>query len=332
MIETISLGTFHGVHEGPQKLLAKIADYVRRNRIGFHAEKHTTSDGCATVGRIISPTVMGSELRFAHGVEPRQELTLTTTAKDAADGRRARVSGLDVRGRQRPPRQRIAQPRRHLIRVSVPVPTIGPMTYTPATKTVSTVVSDWLAPLLKSRGYVRQGTTWRQDAPPLVRVFELQRHHRSTATEAEFYLNASVYATPLAEMLGAPALPSPDEPSCHLRMRPEDVQDTLPPCFRVRAGHVGEDAATLGPAVVEVATVMLDRLAEFTTVDDVVDVLSHHLLAAYEQVYGWYLHTGRPEAAKDFADGLHDQFGGQTRWRVFDERLRRVAERVGPAA
>ncbi|MBK9158183.1 MAG: hypothetical protein WAV45_11225 [Propionibacteriaceae bacterium] len=48
MIKTIPLGTFNGLNEGSQELLAKVADYVRRKRIGFHAGKYTTGSTFVT--------------------------------------------------------------------------------------------------------------------------------------------------------------------------------------------------------------------------------------------------------------------------------------------
>lgn len=195
-----------------------------------------------------------------------------------------------------------------------------------ATAVVSVLVRDWIAPLMKTRGYLGRGPTWRRSEGPFVHVINLQRRKGNSWHRAEFYLNGAVYVRALDELLGARVLSVPQEYNGHVRLRPNELPGSMPQSHTVTPDT---DVQAVGPIVAANLTALIDAIEGLATVDDVVDYLSQNLLEQYEQVFAWYLHSGRDAEAQDFVAGLFERFGDQDRWKIFARKLEEVAAHLG---
>lgn len=195
--------------------------------------------------------------------------------------------------------------------------------------TVTRIVREHLVPTLVERGFRRSGTTFRRPVAEVVQVVQVQRSTRNGPAASRFYLNGSVYVPVLDELLGVPARPEPDEPSCHVRLRPHDVLAAAPAHYDVTTGA---DAETVGPAAARDLVALVLALDGLTTAGAAVGELAGHGLAQYERVFGWYVSHGREEAARDFVGDLHARFGAERRWAIFADHLDAVAATVGSGA
>ncbi|WP_426308900.1 DUF4304 domain-containing protein [Cellulosimicrobium sp. E-16] len=194
---------------------------------------------------------------------------------------------------------------------------------------VTRLVREHLVPVLADRGFRRAGSTFRRPAGETVQVVQVQRSTRNGPALARFSLNGSVYVPALDELLDAPVLTEPDEPSCHLRWRPHDVLPDAPAHYDVAADA---DVGTVGAVAARDLVGLLDALDRRATADAVVDELAGRALAQYERVAGWYLSHDRTDDARVFVTGLHERFGDERRWEVFARHLDAVVDRVGGGA
>lgn len=194
-----------------------------------------------------------------------------------------------------------------------------------ATGMITQMFTDHLIPLLAERGFTRSGSTFRRRLGTATQVVYLQRGPRNTAAFATFFLNGGVYLPALDEVIGRSVIDEPDEPSCHVRLRPDRVVPTGEDQYEVTPETDLEALATR--TTVDLAA-LIDALRGFVEPDDAVAYLSTQLLAQYERVFGWYLATAQVEAARRFVGELEDTFGTEPRWQIFAEHLDAVSARV----
>lgn len=190
---------------------------------------------------------------------------------------------------------------------------------------ITAVVRTHLKPVLTTRGFTPSGSTFRRRVGEATQVVNVERSQRNGALAARFYINGSVYLPALDAVIGQPLIEGPDEPSCHVRLRPNDAD---PGARREYDVTLDTDADTVGAEVARDVTALLDMLDGLTTPHAAVAHLAGHRLAQYERVFGWYLSQGELDRARLFVKSLHAEFGGERRWAIFAERLDTVARRV----
>ena len=194
-----------------------------------------------------------------------------------------------------------------------------------ATTTISHITKQHLVPVLVERGFTVSGTTYRRSAGTATQVVTLQRGSKNSVVAASFHLNGGVYLPELDAVIGAPAVEQPDEPSCHVRIRPNDVIESGRDQYLVGPET---DAESFGKAAAGDLAALIDALDRFVTPADAVAHLSTRLLAQYERVFGWQLHQGDLADARLFVGALRSRFGEERRWAIFVERLDVVSQHV----
>ena len=190
---------------------------------------------------------------------------------------------------------------------------------------ITAVVRTHLKPLLAARGFTSSGPTFKRRVGEAVQVVNIERSKRNGALAARFYINGSVYLPALDAVIGEPVIADPDEPSCHVRLRPNDAD---PGARREYDVSLDTDAQSLGADVARDVTALLDMLDGLTTPQAAVAHLAGRRLAQYERVFGWYLSQNEIDQTSRFVKSLHAEFGGERRWAIFAGRLDDVAHRV----
>ncbi|WP_435456047.1 DUF4304 domain-containing protein [Variovorax sp. LT2P21] len=179
--------------------------------------------------------------------------------------------------------------------------------------------------MLTTRGFTSSGSTFRRRVGEATQVVNVERSSRNGALAARFYINGSVYLPALDAVIGEPIIEDPDEPSCHVRLRPNDADAGARREYDVT---LDTDAEALGAEIARDVTALLDMLDGLTTPQGAAAHLAGHKLAQYERVFGWYLSQNELDQASRFVKSLHAEFGGEGRWAIFARRLDDVACRV----
>ncbi|AMM23970.1 DUF4304 domain-containing protein [Variovorax sp. PAMC 28711] len=169
------------------------------------------------------------------------------------------------------------------------------------------------------------GSTFKRRVGEATQIVNVERSSRNGALAARFYINGSVYLPALDAVIGEPLIEDPDEPSCHVRLRPNDAD---PDARREYDVTLDTDADSLGAEIASDVTALLDMLDGLTTPQAAVAHLAGRRLAQYERVFGWYLSQNELDLASRFVKSLHAEFGGERRWAIFAGRLDDVARRV----
>ncbi len=190
---------------------------------------------------------------------------------------------------------------------------------------ITAIVRTHIRPLLIDRGFTASGSNFTRRLDQAVQVVNVQRSTRNGALAARFFLNGSVYLPALDAVVGEPILEDPDEPSCHVRLRPDDADPEARPEYDVTAET---DAASLGAEVARDLGALLDAIDGLATPQAAVAHLSGRKLAQYQRVVAWYLSQNEVEAARRFVRSLHAAFGAENRWEIFARKLDEVALRV----
>ena len=193
------------------------------------------------------------------------------------------------------------------------------------TQLITAVVRTHLKPLLTARGFTSSGSTFQRRMAEATQVVNIERSKRNGALAARFYINGSVYIPALDAVVGEPVIEDPDEPSCHVRLRPNDANPAARGEYDVT---LDTDAESLGAEIARAVTALLDMLDGMATPQAAVAHLAGRRLAQYERVFGWYLSQNELDRARLFVKSLHDAFGGESRWAIFGRRLDDVARRV----
>ena len=193
------------------------------------------------------------------------------------------------------------------------------------TQLITAVVRTHLKPVLTTRGFKSSGSTFKRRVGEATQVVNVERSSRNGALAARFYINGSVYLPALDAVIGKPLIEDPDEPSCHVRLRPNDAD---PGARREYDVTLDTDAEALGAEIARDVTALLDVLDGLTTPQAAVAHLAGRKLAQYERVFGWYLSQNELDQASRFVKSLHEEFGGEGRWAIFARRLDDVARLV----
>ena len=190
---------------------------------------------------------------------------------------------------------------------------------------ITAVVRNHLKPVLTARGFTSSGSTFKRRVGEATQVVNVERSSRNGALAARFYLNGSVYLPALDAVIGEPIIEDPDEPSCHVRLRPNNAD---PGARREYDVTLDTDAESLGAEIARDVTALLDMLDGLTMPQAAVAHLAGRRLAQYERVFGWYLSHNELDPASRFVKSLHEAFGGESRWAIFAGRLDDIARRV----
>ncbi len=190
---------------------------------------------------------------------------------------------------------------------------------------ITAIVRTHLKPVLTVRGFTSSGSTFQRRVGEATQVVNVERSSRNGALAARLYINGSVYLPALDAVIGEPVIEDPDEPSCHVRLRPNDAD---PGAHREYDVTLDTDAESLGEEIARDVTALLDMLDRLRTPQGAVAHLAGHKLAQYERVFGWYLSQNEIDRARLFVKSLHEEFGGERRWAIFARRLGDVARRV----
>ena len=190
---------------------------------------------------------------------------------------------------------------------------------------ITAVVRTHLKPLLTTRGFKSPGSTFKRRVGEATQVVNVERSSRNGALAARFYINGSVYLPALDAVIGEPLIEDPDEPSCHVRLRPNDAD---PDARREYDVTLDTEAESLGAEIARDVTALLEMLNGLTTPQAAVAHLAGRKLAQYERVFGWYLSQNELDQARLFAKSLYAGFGGEGRWAIFRGRLDKLRRRV----
>lgn len=190
---------------------------------------------------------------------------------------------------------------------------------------ITAVVRTHLKPLLTTRGFKSSGSTFKRRVGEATQVVNVECSSRNGALAARFYINGSVYLPSLDAVIGELIIEDPDEPSCHVRLRPNDAD---PDARREYDVTLDTEAESLGAEIARDVTALLEMLNGLTTPQAAVAHLAGRKLAQYERVFGWYLSQNELDQARLFAKSLYAGFGGEGRWAIFARRLDDVARRV----
>ena len=190
---------------------------------------------------------------------------------------------------------------------------------------ITAIVRAHLKPVLTARGFTSSGSTFKRWAREATQVVNVERSSRNGALAARFYINGSVYLPALDAVIGEPLIEDPDEPSCHVRLRPNDADSDARRDYDVT---LDTEAESLGAEIARDVTALLEMLNGLTTPQAAVAHLAGRKLAQYERVFGWYLSQNELDQASRFVKSLHAEFGGESRWAIFADRLDGVARRV----
>jgi hypothetical protein len=190
---------------------------------------------------------------------------------------------------------------------------------------ITAVVRTHLKPVLTTRGFTSSGSTFKHRVGEATQVVNVERSSRNGALAARFYINGSVYLPALDAVIGEPVIEDPDEPSCHVRLRPNDAE---PGSRREYDVTPDTGAESLGAEIARDVTALLDMLDGLTTPQAAVAHLAGRRLAQYERVFGWYLSQNEVDQARRFVKSLHEAFGRESRWAIFAGQLDDVERRV----
>ncbi|MDP9899083.1 DUF4304 domain-containing protein [Variovorax ginsengisoli] len=192
-------------------------------------------------------------------------------------------------------------------------------------KLIAAVVRTHLKPFLTARGFTSAGSTFQRRLAEATQVVNVERSKRNGALAARFYINGSVYLPALDAVIGDPLVEDPGEPSCHVRLRPNDAN---PGARREYDVTLDTDGDALGAEIARDVTALLDMLDGLTTPQAAIAHLAGRKLAQYERVFGWYLSQNELDHASRFVKSLHAEFGGEGRWAIFARRLDEVERGV----
>lgn len=192
------------------------------------------------------------------------------------------------------------------------------------------VVSDEVAPALRSRGFTRSENTFRRSRGPLYDVINFQDNWNNSVTPwYGFFVNVGIGSIEVDQACPGHAAELHMPEGFLLDHRWEHLVPDAP--YELRFNRT-TDMPTFAARLCDNLGLVLDEVERTRSTHELVEyAVTSNLLIAYEKTCCYLAATGDVDTLNRYVTRLYDNFGHQDRWAIFSRRISAVSGRCTPA-
>ena len=182
-------------------------------------------------------------------------------------------------------------------------------------------------PFLTEHGFTKKSLNFSKTTEGLIYLFNFQKSSGNSADNVMFYVNCGIYAAELAQIQSKEILTAPQEMECHFRARIGEIARAVPDRFAITPDTNMDDVRkTLLNGLEEV----IHFYETMTGARSIVDYYtSGPFLHLGEESFHLLLQSNDAAAAKQYLKALHEKYGAENRWTVFENKYKAIFNTYG---
>lgn len=181
------------------------------------------------------------------------------------------------------------------------------------------IIAGTVKPLLKEEGFGKNGMNFYRKKEDLIFLFNFQNSQGNSADQTKFYINCGIHSTNIGQVIGKTELLDPKEYDCYFRRRISSIVKSTSDGYTITRETDLNDLGQTVEADLKAAIVMFNNV---TSTNDLIDLMiEKNGLNNYEELFKYLLFTERKTQLKQFVKQLHQTFGAEKRWAIFESNL-----------
>ncbi|WP_369997657.1 DUF4304 domain-containing protein [Paenibacillus sp. RC84] len=182
-------------------------------------------------------------------------------------------------------------------------------------------------PFLSKHGFAKKGLNFSKTTEGLIYIINFQKSSGNSADNVMFYVNCGIYAAELAQIQSKEILTAPQEVECHFRARIKEIARAVPDRFAITPDTNRDDLRkTLLSGLEEV----IHFYETMTSARSIVEYyISGPFLHLGEESFHLLLQSNDAAAAKRYLKALHEKYGAENRWAIFENKYKAIFDKYG---
>ncbi|UEG54145.1 DUF4304 domain-containing protein [Mucilaginibacter daejeonensis] len=187
------------------------------------------------------------------------------------------------------------------------------------------LIKETVKPLLTSNGYTKKGLDLYKKNGAIIYLFNVQKSHGNSVDQLKFYINCGIHSTEIDSTIGTQELLFPKEHECHFRNRISSLTGSEKDGYHLTKDT---DLDVMKENLTNDIEQALSMFQDISSTDDLTDLMiRENGLNNYEELFEYLLLTNDQVRLKRFVKQLHDQFGTEKRWHIFENAMSDILEK-----
>lgn len=187
------------------------------------------------------------------------------------------------------------------------------------------LIADTVKPLLKANGFNKKGLNFYRRKEDLIFLFNFQLSQGNSSDQIKFYINCGIHSIYIDKVIGKTAIPEPKEYDCYFRNRISSmIKSANDGYFITKETDLQTLILTINTDL-KIALTMFDNVS--TTSDLTNLMIAKNGLNNYRELFDFLLLTENKTGLKQFVTQLHNTFGTEKRWAIFESNLTDVLQK-----
>ncbi|MFS0841078.1 DUF4304 domain-containing protein [Paenibacillus sp. 1P03SA] len=182
-------------------------------------------------------------------------------------------------------------------------------------------------PFLAKHGFAKKSLTFSKTTEGLIYIINFQKSSGNAAEKVMFYVNCGIYAAELAQIQSKQILTGPQETECHFRARIGEIARAVPDRFAITPDTNMDDLRKTLLSGLEEVIHFYETMTSARSIADY--YMAGPFLHLGEESFHLLLQSGDTAAAKHYLKSLHEKYGTESRWTIFENKYKTIFDKYG---
>lgn len=181
------------------------------------------------------------------------------------------------------------------------------------------LIEEVVKPLLKENGFAKKGMSFYKRNADLIFLLNVQNSHGNSSEQTKFYINCGIHSTVIDKVIGRSELVEPKEYECYFKDRISSLINAVDDGYLITKDTDLENLSLTLQQDLKAVMLLYDNINRTSDLTDL--MINKNGLNNYQELFEYLLLTNNQADAKRFVKNLHDTFGQQRRWTIFEDNL-----------
>lgn len=187
------------------------------------------------------------------------------------------------------------------------------------------LIKETVKPLLSSNGFSKKSLNFYKQEGAIIYFFNIQKSHGNSFDRIKFYINCGIHSVEIDHVLGRAQQLNFNDHQAYFVARISSLTNSE------TDGYVITKDTDLDALKINLITDIDQVLSKFRKIESTHDLtdlmISENGLHHYEDLFEYLLLTNDYTRLNHFVKQLHDKFGAETRWRIFENTMSKILEK-----
>lgn len=181
------------------------------------------------------------------------------------------------------------------------------------------LIFEVVKPLMKQNGFTKNGMNFYKKNDDLVFLLNFQNSQGNTIDQTKFYINCGIHSTAIDKVIGKPEILESKEYECYFKTRISSITNSADDGYFITNAT---DLHTLYLTITKDLKTVLAMYDNVKKTSDLTDLMiNKNGLNNYRELFEFLLLTNNQTDTKLLVKRLHNTFGNERRWKIFEDNL-----------